>query len=628
MKKIKSVTIGLMLIFSILIAMPVTLADADNTEFEILPNSTDVKNGTQVTFSLYVTGQTDQAYDTIGMDIIQFNASCMQFVGTGVTQGDLFSNSVVWIDGDVDNTGGYINDSVWGNQFDVTNNDGYYCNMTFNTTAVGAGWVNIVDMTVALTPDGGGDVQELDWLVTSNGTVDIHEYIPNPPASFTATRHDSQQIDLSWTKGTHADKTYIEWNSTSTWAFGEGTALGYNDTGTSTTHSGLSEGTRYYYQAWSWNDTDNEWSSTYSSDDAWTNNIPDFGTPSPNNNTGNQETSLTWGISITDKDADTFNWTIECSNGQSSSANDANNGTKQLSISGLSYSTQYTVWVNATDGMDWERQWYLFTTRDQITVNPPTGFTATTFNTTQINLTWSLGASSDKVYIERYSSPDWSRGTGTEIYNNSGTSYEDSGRDAHTHYYYQAWGWNDTDSSYSSTNSSDDNTTLNTAPSSPSGEVPTDGDDYTNIYDIYMNVTVSDADAIDDGSLTATFYWANHTSITSVSSLADGATASVYLPDYIEPDWLDHSTLYEWYVNVTDSYDTTQSSVYNFTTEHRTDLNHDRGVDGSDVSLLVSHYGETLTSGSEPWDIGPGQGDGIVNALDVSVLVTFYGSSF
>jgi len=55
-----------------------------------------------------------------------------------------------------------------------------------------------------------------------------------------------QQINLSWTKGTGATNTYIEWNTISSWSRGAGTLL-YNSTGTS--------------ELWSWNASG--YSSTY-----------------------------------------------------------------------------------------------------------------------------------------------------------------------------------------------------------------------------------------------------------------------------------------------------------------------------------------------------------------------------
>ena len=103
------------------------------------------------------------------------------------------------------------------------------------------------------------------------------------------------------------------------------------------------------------------------------NSPPVFGTPSPANSSTNNPLSLTWSIPINDPEGDSFNWTIQCSNGQSANANGASNGTKSLSLSGLAYLTTYKVWVNATDpptgsGL-WTRRWYTFTTK-QLN-NPP-----------------------------------------------------------------------------------------------------------------------------------------------------------------------------------------------------------------------------------------------------------------
>ena len=103
----------------------------------------------------------------------------------------------------------------------------------------------------------------------------------------------------------------------------------------------------------------------YTDTTTYTNTPPSFGTPTPTNNSNNQPTSLTWSITITDIDSDLFNWTIEVSNGDTQSGNDEGNGVKQLSFSGGSLNTQYTVWVNATDGNDnsgnWTNHTYYFT---------------------------------------------------------------------------------------------------------------------------------------------------------------------------------------------------------------------------------------------------------------------------
>jgi len=101
------------------------------------------------------------------------------------------------------------------------------------------------------------------------------------------------------------------------------------------------------------------------------NSPPVFGAPSPVNGSAGNLVSLSWGIPINDPEGNNFNWTIQCSNGQSANANGASNGTKSLSVSGLAYSTSYKVWVNATDLIgsgQWTRRWYTFTT---LTINLP-----------------------------------------------------------------------------------------------------------------------------------------------------------------------------------------------------------------------------------------------------------------
>ncbi|MCD6571912.1 MAG: fibronectin type III domain-containing protein, partial [Thermoplasmata archaeon] len=291
------------------------------------------------------------------------------------------------------------------------------------------------------------------------------QYIPGSPTGFSATTVSATQIDLSWTKGTNADYTYIERNTVSNWNRGDG-AFVCNITGTSYSDTGLNPHTTYYYQAWSYNITDNAYSTNYAtasnttkntaptisnenptndstdidlqptchvdvSDSdgntltvywyentttgSWvlrqtnnsvssgstvywaytqansyatkywwkvevtdgtdtttaiyhfttiTNNPPILGTPSPANGSTNQPLSLTWSITINDPEGDTFNWTIECSNGQSNSGTNGVNGTKSLSLSGLSYSTNYTVWVNTTDSGsgEWTNATYWFIT--------------------------------------------------------------------------------------------------------------------------------------------------------------------------------------------------------------------------------------------------------------------------
>jgi hypothetical protein len=123
-------------------------------------------------------------------------------------------------------------------------------------------------------------------------------------------------------------------------------------------------------------------------------NIPPiFGTPSPTNGSTGQPLSLSWSIPINDPEGDLFSWSIQCSNGQSNSGTGASNGTKSLSLSGLAYSTTYTVWVNATDPSgsgQYTRSWFSFTTKANL--RPEFGTPSPTNGSTgqPLSLSWSI----------------------------------------------------------------------------------------------------------------------------------------------------------------------------------------------------------------------------------------------
>lgn len=89
------------------------------------------------------------------------------------------------------------------------------------------------------------------------------------------------------------------------------------------------------------------------------NQPPQFSNFSLSNGSVIRVKTYNWSLNISDYQ--TFNWTIECSNGQNNSGNDSVNGTFHVNLSGLVYNTLYTVWVNATDGNDTRREFYIFT---------------------------------------------------------------------------------------------------------------------------------------------------------------------------------------------------------------------------------------------------------------------------
>lgn len=96
------------------------------------------------------------------------------------------------------------------------------------------------------------------------------------------------------------------------------------------------------------------------------NTPPSFSNPDPDDGSDSAELNasqgLEWSITINDPEGGTFNWTIECNNTQSSSGNTETNGTKSISLTTLNYETTYTIWVNATDGLDSANETYTFKT--------------------------------------------------------------------------------------------------------------------------------------------------------------------------------------------------------------------------------------------------------------------------
>ena len=157
---------------------------------------------------------------------------------------------------------------------------------------------------------------------------------PGVPTDFTATTISKTRIDLAWVKGQYADTTYIERNLSSSWIRGEGTLI-YNNTGTSYQDISCSENTHYYYQAWSWNQTDGFTTNfAHANNTTFANQPPIFGSPTPSNGSTNNPLSLSWSIPINDPEGDVFNWTINCSNGQTNSGTGASNGTKSLALTG------------------------------------------------------------------------------------------------------------------------------------------------------------------------------------------------------------------------------------------------------------------------------------------------------
>jgi len=309
------------------------------------------------TFTTTIWVNVHQSIDTAAVDNITFTPGIIDYTSTAA--GNLFSSYIITIkpetNGHVDNTIGYAEPLVGASNVPVNNTNGTLMTITWTMHTCGR-----VDFVLI----GGGEAR---------GGVDVPvTYIPfsiwiqpSDITSFTATKYHSTQINLSWTKHVGDDRTVIAGSTSGYPTTPIGGTWGYNGTLTSATHTGLTTGQTWYYSAWGWNATSG-YTINHATATATTNRAPVFGIPAPVNNSIHQATHFTWSIPISDPDGDSIDWTIQCSNGQLSSGS-GSGGTKPLALTGLSYSTNYTVWVNATDGELPIHAWYKFTTAQKST---------------------------------------------------------------------------------------------------------------------------------------------------------------------------------------------------------------------------------------------------------------------
>ena len=295
-------------------------------------------------------------------------------------------------------------------------------------------------------------------------TTNLYETIS--PDNFSADAIDRFNIKLNWTESIQADRTWVEYSEVEdlTWLRGTHEVIS-NTSDCGFIHSDLNPGTQYFYKAWSWNKTDSEWSDGVGSSAVTNpNHIINCELLDPSNGSIDQNLSLQCSILISDEDADIFGWSIECSNGQSSSATGGNDGIRVLNLNHLNFITNYTIWVNATDGYDDVSEWFIFTTREMFIPMIPDLFEANSIGTDEIIIDCSVNSYADNNYVEWNNISDWDRGCGNILYNGSESSFIHSNLDPHTRYYYQGWGWNKTDDSFSLNYSSSNNITFNIPP--------------------------------------------------------------------------------------------------------------------------------------------------------------------
>jgi hypothetical protein len=287
-------------------------------------------------------------------------------------------------------------------------------------------------------------------------------------------------------------------------------------------------------------------------------------TVTTNTSTGLEETNATlWGY-MTDDGGEACTVRFEYGTTTAYGTNTSNQTKSNDSVFSADISSltkgqlyHYQAYANNTAGGDTGDDFKFLTKPDA-----PSSLTTQVNNSSVLYLTWTKGTGANCTYIERSTNSVWTRGVGTEVYNNTGTWYEDTGCDENMTYYYQAWSY--TTWTYDSTihQWSDANTTANDRTDAlPTIATPGPANGGTGIgLTPLMNITVHD---FDDGSLTVRWY-----SNSSGSWALFGINSSVGNGTYrwTNSNFSGYATRYWWNVSVSDGQDVNESSVFHFTT--------------------------------------------------------------
>jgi len=309
-------------------------------------NTEDVTIGASTNFTIWLNGY--EAIDSFKVEYLNWTAA------------KLTMNSVddgwwdwLWSHDAINNTAGFLGNVQGGEQTGTSDNKtAFFVNLTFDEVG-----------DCSFTFDGvlaAASGPYVD-IIAYNKTFTIHP----ATGSITATAYNTTQINLTLSKGSGADQVYVRGSTSSYPTTRSSGSLVYSGTASTYSHDGLDPEETWYYSLWSYNSSEGEYSLSYDTATdatASANQAPVIGTPIPNNGSSGQSLTFSWMVQITDPNGNPFNYTIECSNGDNASGNTASNGTKFVVISGLAYSTEYTVWVNVSDYLNTTQEWFTFTT--------------------------------------------------------------------------------------------------------------------------------------------------------------------------------------------------------------------------------------------------------------------------
>jgi len=320
-----------------------------------------------------------------------------------------------------------------------------------------------------------GDPAQTLRVVDSNNAVDLSSENPSNEASNVSIINATLSVTIEDPEGEP-----FNWTIETSPNIGNNSGNYESNGSKSCNISGLSFDTSY---TWFVNATDgNSWTNetySFSTVAESVNNSPTFSSPSIENGTTGVSLNISFvNITIKDPEGNSFNWTIETSpNIGNNSGNNESNGSRYCNVSGLTYSTTYYWFVNATDGNSWTNETYSFTTEDIYVNNPPYAPSSpspsddATGESISIDLSWAGGdPDADNVTYDVYFS---SVNPPSQVAcNQSGTSYDCGSMSYNTLYYWKIVAWDDNNASNTSLIWSFTTASASPPPSSPPSSPP------------------------------------------------------------------------------------------------------------------------------------------------------------
>jgi chitodextrinase len=275
--------------------------------------------------------------------------------------------------------------------------------------------------------------------------------------------------------------------------------------------------------------------------------------------------------------------------------------------SGLSANTSYSYTVSAYDSSgntSAQSSASSFSTLANTPTPPsvPTGLTSPSQTSSSISLSWTASSAGTNP-VSGYNIYR----NGTKVGTSSTTSYTDGSLSASTSYSYTVSAY-DASGNTSAQSSSSSFSTLASSPTAPS--VPT-GLNSPSQTDSTINLAWT-ASTGGSGSTSYNIY-RNGTKVGTSSTTSYTDTG------------LSANTSYSYTISAYGNNNATsaQSSTSSFKTFITADINGDGVVNVFDLSILLSHWGETGASYAQ----GDLNGDGVVNVFDLSILLSHWGDT-